>query len=84
MKRFILTAAVLWVASSAALAQMPTKLSVTSPEMSRQADPAQLQMIKNVEANYMQSYNDKSAFHLKTPDIDRLNRQSTWNMKEQV
>lgn len=83
MKRFILTAAVLWVVSSAALAQMPTKLSVTSPEMSRQAYPAQLQMIKNVEANHMQSYNDKSASHLKTPDIDRLNRQSTWNMKEQ-
>ena len=83
MKRLILTAAVLWVVSLAALAQMPTKISVTSPEMSRQADPAQLQMIENVEANYMQSYNDKSASHLKTPDIDRLNRQSTWNMKEQ-
>lgn len=83
MKRFILTAAVLWMASSAVMAQMPTKLSVTSPEMSRQADPAQLQMINNVEANYMQSYNDKGTPHLKTPDIDRLNRQSTWSMKEQ-
>ena len=83
MKRFILTAVVLWMASLAVMAQMPTKLSLTSPEMSRQADPAQLQMIKNVEANYMQSYNDKGTPHLKIPDIERLNRQSTWNMKGQ-
>ena len=83
MKRFILTAVVLWMASLAVMAQMPTKLSLTSPEMSRQADPAQLQMIKNVEANYMQSYNDKGAPHLKIPDIERLNRQSTRNMKGQ-
>ena len=83
MKRFILTAAVLLVAWPVAMSQMPTKLSVTSPEMSRQADPAQLQMIQNAEANYMQSYNNKSSSHLKTPDIDILNRQSSWSMKQQ-
>lgn len=83
MKRILLMAAVCLAASTSAWAQMPTKLDVTSPEMSRQADPNQLQMIRNVEAAYMQSYNDKNAPHLKTPDIDRLSRQTMWDMRAQ-
>lgn len=83
MKRFILMAAVCLAASTTTWAQMPTKLGVTSPEMSRQADPAQLQMIKNAEAHYMQSYNNKNAPHLKTPDIDRQSRQMVWDMRAQ-
>lgn len=83
MKRFILMAAVCLAASTTAWAQMPTKLGVTSPEMSRQADPHQLQMIRNAEAAYMQSYNNKNAPHLKTPDVDRQSRQTLWDMRAQ-
>ena len=83
MKRFILMAAVCLAAFASAWAQMPTKLGVTSPEMSRQADPSQLQMIKNAEAAYMQSYNHKNAPHLKTPDVDRQSRQTLWDMRAQ-
>ena len=83
MKRIILLAAVWLAASTSAWAQMPTKLSVTSPEMSRQADPAQLQMIRNAEAAYMKSYNDKNAPHLKAPNIDGQSRHTVWNLRPQ-
>lgn len=84
MKRFfLLMAAVCLAASTTLWAQMPTKLGITSPEMSRQADPNQRQMIKNAEAAYMQSYNNKNAPHLKTPDIDRLSRQTLLDMRAQ-
>ena len=76
-------AAVCLAAFASAWAQMPTKLGVTSPEMSRQADPSQLQMIRNAEAAYMQSYNNKNAPHLKTPDVDRQSRQTLWDMRAQ-
>lgn len=76
-------AAVCLAASTTLWAQMPTKLGITSPEMSRQADPNQRQMIKNAEAAYMQSYNNKNAPHLKTPDIDRLSRQTLLDMRAQ-
>ncbi len=83
MKRIILLAAVWLAASTSAWAQMPTKLSVTSPEMSRQADPAQLQMIRNAEAAYMKSYNDKNAPHLKAPNIDGQSRHTVWYLRPQ-
>ena len=76
-------AAVCLAAFASAWAQMPTKLGVTSPEMSRQADPSQLQMIRNAEAAYMQSYNNKNVPHLKTPDVDRQSRQTLWDMRAQ-
>ena len=83
MKRIILIAALCLAASTAAWAQMPTKLGLNSPEMSRQADPSQLQMIRNAEASYMKSYNNKNAPHLKGPEIDRQSRQMVWDMRTQ-
>ncbi|MBQ5489627.1 MAG: hypothetical protein IIT77_02665 [Oscillospiraceae bacterium] len=32
-------------------------------------------MIKNAQARYMKSYNDKSSPHLKSPDLERVSRQ---------
>lgn len=72
MKRYILIAAVYLAASITAWAQMPTKLGANSPEMSRQADPSQLQMIRNAEASHMKTYNDKNKPHLMPTDLGRL------------
>ena len=48
---------------------------VSNAQTPRVPDPEQHQMIKNAQARYMKSYNDKSSPHLKSPDLERVSRQ---------
>ena len=57
------------------LSAFSVQAQVSNAQTPRVPDPEQHQMIKNAEARYMKSYNDKSLPHLKTPNLDRVSRQ---------
>ena len=57
------------------LSVFSVQAQVSNAQTPRFPDPEQHQMIKNAEAKYMKSYNDKSSPHLKSPDLNRVSRQ---------
>ena len=57
------------------LSVFSVQAQVSNAQTPRVPDPEQHQMIKNAQARYMKSYNDKSSPHLKSPDLERVSRQ---------
>lgn len=57
------------------LSAFSVQAQVSNAQTPRVPDPEQHQMIKNAQARYMKSYNDKSSPHLKSPDLERVSRQ---------
>ena len=51
-------------------------------QLPRQSDPQQHQLIKNVEANYMKSYNHKGKPHLKQTDLSKSNKTDERSTRE--
>lgn len=63
------------------LSVFSVQAQVSNAQTPRVPDPEQHQMIKNAQARYMKSYNDKSSPHLKSPDLERVSRQYSSAMK---
>ena len=63
------------------LSVFSVQAQVSNAQTPRVPDPEQHQMIKNAQARYMKSYNDKSSPHLKSPDLERVSRQYSGAMQ---